>query len=252
MHSLLLVCCLALSVWFMSCGKEAPPVADLIDQTVAAHGGDHYQQTRVSFRLRDKFYNARISGSSFSYARSFNDPADGSAISDILTPQGMVRYRNVKQIRVADSMAVKYSESINSVIYFALLPKPLKDPAVQASYLDEREIDGKPYHAIQVTFAEEGGGTDFEDVYVYWINQETNRIDYLAYSFKVNGGGLRFRKAYNRQEVGGITFQDYVNYKADPNEWEVQNLDEAFEDDKLEELSRIQLTEIQVKPLERQ
>jgi hypothetical protein len=91
---------------------------------------------------------------------------------------------------------------------------------------------------IEVTFKEDGGGSDFEDVYYYWVNQETHFIDYLAYSFKVNGGGVRFRAAFKPRVVDGIRFQDYVNFSA-PVGTAIVDLPAMYENNELEELSII-------------
>jgi hypothetical protein len=52
-----------------------------------------------------------------------------------------------------------------------------------------------------------------DDELHYWINKDTHKIDYLAYSCQVNDGGVRFRSAFNTR-VAGVTFQDYINYEA--------------------------------------
>ena len=62
-------------------------------------------------------------------------------------------------------------------------------------------------------FTEEDGGKDFEDVFLYWFDEQTFSMDYLAYSYITDGGGVRFREAFNKSEIGGIVFQDYINYK---------------------------------------
>jgi len=94
-----------------------------------------------------------------------------------------------------------------------------------------------------VTFDQEGGGVDHEDVYVYWVHKQDMTVDYLAYSYQVNGGGVRFRSAYNRRKIGGIIFQDYINYKHD-KDTPVSSLDALYETGKLTELSKIELKNI--------
>ena len=108
-------------------------------------------------------------------------------------------------------------------------------------------MDGSNYHKIQVTFAEEGGGKDFDDVFIYWIHDQNYTVDFLAYEYHVDGGGLRFRKAYNSREVSGIRFSDHVNYKADPASWKVQDLDRAYSEGALKELSKIELESVEVR-----
>ena len=63
---------------------------------------------------------------------------------------------------------------------------------------------------------------------MYWFNKETFKPDYLAYDFHTDGGGVRFRKAYNERYVDGIRFVDYENYKPrDPKET-LDNILDAF------------------------
>ena len=117
-----------------------------------------------------------------------------------------------------DSIANVYANSVNSVHYFANLPYGLNDPAVNKEFLGEVAIKDKEYYKIKVTFDQKGGGKDYEDIYLYWFNKETFKPDYLAYKFYVDGGGIRFRVAYNERYLGGIRFVDYENYEASREE----------------------------------
>ena len=123
------------------------------------------------------------------------------------------------------------------------LPQKLNDPAVQKQLMESTEIAGKGYDVMKVTFAEDGGGKDFQDVFYYWFNQQTHELDYLAYSYEVNGGGVRFRQAINARHVDGMLFQDYINYKAAPGT-DLDYLPSLFEQGELVELSRIEVTDI--------
>ena len=165
-----------------------------------------------------------------------------------LTNDGFTREIDGREVDVPDSMAIKYSNSINSVIYFALLPYGLNDPAVNKRYLGDKNIKGKDYHKIQITFDQEGGGEDFEDIFVYWINVENYTIDYLAYKYSTDGGGMRFREALNERYIEGVRFADYINYKA-PKSGLPADSDDIFLNGKLKELSRIELEDIKVNKL---
>ena len=112
--------------------------------------------------------------------------------------------------------------------------------------IGEDEIKGKNYYEIEVTFSEEGGGTDFDDSFVYWINKETFTVDYLAYKYATNGGGVRFREAYNPRVVEGIRFVDYYNFKPDNKEVSLPELDQLFTDEKLVLLSKIETKNVKV------
>jgi hypothetical protein len=126
------------------------------------------------------------------------------------------------------------------VHYFTQLPLRLKDDAVQISNLGKEEIEDKTYHKLEVKFSEKGGGVDFEDIYIYWIDTEDYALDYLAYSFLVNGGGLRFRKAINRRTVNGVVFQDYENYKPKVKSNKLEEIGKMYENQELELLSLIE------------
>jgi len=143
-------------------------------------------------------------------------------------------------------MANKYANSVNSVHYFVALPNGLNDPAVQKELLGEVTVKEKQYHKIKVTFDQNGGGDDFDDIYIYWFNKETWKPDYLAYEFHVDGGGMRFREAFNERYVNGIRFVDYNNYKTKDMETSILKIDSLFEAGSLELLSKIELKNIQV------
>jgi hypothetical protein len=221
-----------------------PTAQSIIDRTLAEAGGDRYLNMETAFQFRQHKYITRREGGLFSHHRIL---ADSTGITeDVLSNEGYKRLRNGQPVEVVDSMAVKYASSVNSVVYFALLPYGLNDPAVIKKYLGETELEEKPLHLVQISFQEEGGGEDFEDVFLYWIHRETYTIEYMAYSFHVNGGGLRFRKAINPRTVGGIRFVDYENYS--PQEGEaLESLAESYLQGKLKLLSTIQLENIEVK-----
>ena len=108
-------------------------------------------------------------------------------------------------------------------------------------------FDGEPYHAVEVTFQQEGGGKDYEDAFVYWFHTERNTMDYFGYSYEVDGGGLRFRKAYNFRTIEGIRFSDFINFKAEYPKYSVHDLGSLYNQGVLEELSRIENENIQVR-----
>ena len=217
----------------------------LIDQSIQYHGGEKYMKANVSFIFRDWEYKSIRDGGMYQYERIFTDE-EGNHVRDILTNDGFIREMNGAITQVPDTMAAKYSNSVNSVIYFAMLPFGLNDPAVNKSYLGKTEIKGQSFHKIKITFEQEGGGKDFEDQFIYWIDPETYEMTYLAYLYYTDGGGIRFRAPYNQREVNGIRFQDYINYKADFETVKLEEVDQLFNEDKLEELSRIELEDLEV------
>jgi len=150
-------------------------------------------------------------------------------------------------LEIPDSMVVKYSASVNSVHYFSILPYGLNDDAVIKTYLGEEIIKNDNYHKVQVTFMQDGGGEDFEDVFVYWINSRTFIADFLAYSYNEKDGlGLRFREAYNERFVNGLRFVDYNNFKPEDKTVSVTELGSLFDTNQLKLLSKIDLKNVTV------
>lgn len=213
----------------------------IIYSSYLAHGGEKYEDAHYSFIFRGNEYQFKNKDEEFSY--SSKKEKDGSITRDNMTNETVTRIQDGNKIELSTKKAGAIAYSLNSVIYFATLPHKLLDPAVNSQYQGETTILDHVYHVVEVHFDQEGGGKDYEDSYYYWINKKTNLIDYLAYNYKVNGGGARFRKAYNTRTVGGIIFQDYTNYKAD-YDTPLADLPKLYEQDKLKVLSEIKTEKV--------
>lgn len=224
--------------------KKDLSAQEIIDRSIAASNVSLISNTSISFDFRERTYNADRHNGVFSLER-ITKKGD-SITKDVLSNTGFKRYVDDQLVQVSDSMAIKYSESINSVHYFAVLPYGLNDLAVQKKLLGEINIKGKQYYKIQVTFKQEGGGIDYQDVFVYWIGKEDFKIDYLAYEFHVNGGGVRFREVIKESNVAGIRFVNHANYKSKNNTKVVSELDKEFINGDLVRLSEINLENINV------
>ena len=237
---------ITLSLLIISCESTKQP-EEIIDASIIDAGGNELNNTEIEFLFRDIEYGAKHQDGQYEYVRLFkNDSSE--LIRDVLTNNGFYREINGEKVEVVDSMATKYSNSINSVIYFALLPIKLDAPAVNPKMLGQVEIKEKKYHKIQITFDKQGGGSDYQDVFIYWFNTETNKVDYLAYSYETDGGGMRFREAYNERYVNGIRFVDYINYKP-KSEIDLSSIDQAFLSGQLDTLSKIEAESIKVNEL---
>lgn len=229
-----------------SAPKEKTRVEMLVDQAIEKHGGHVINNSIIKFTFRDRQYKATRRGDSFEYERAWTD-STGQQIRDVLNNGGLHREINGKPVELSAEDQRKYSNSVNSVIYFALLPYFLNDKAVNKTDLGEVNIKGKPYHKIKVTFEQDGGGEDFQDEYVYWFNRDSLTMDYLAYNYKEDGGGARFREAYNIRYNNGVRFADYVNYAPnDEKNLQVETFDQLFENQDLKEFSKIETENIEV------
>lgn len=241
---------LSLVVFSFSCtDKEKPDAQQIIDAAIAKHGVQNLDKSVVTFKFRDKQFRALRDNGAFVYSRSFIDDSTGQHIHDVLSNSGFKRSIDDVAVELTQEKSAAYTASVNSVIYFAFLPYFLNDAAVQKQYLGEATVKGKPYHKVKVTFAQEGGGEDFEDEFVYWIHQNEHTLDYLAYSYQEEDGiGTRFREAVNPREIGGVRIQDYNNFKA-TKELPLENYDKAFEAGELEKISEINLEDVKVDKL---
>jgi len=205
---------------------------EIIDRAIVAHGGGLFESKLVKFDFRSKSYSIYHDNHDIIFTKSF--PYDSlSIVNDtLINNRDMVRYVNNEKIELTDKQHRAYANSLNSVLYFFQLPYGLNGPAVNKTLLSKNMVSGKMYHKVKVTFNEEGGGEDFEDVFIYWINDKEYTVDYLAYSYKTNGGGLRFRQAVNRR--------DYLNYKPIDESTPLSDLDKMFETGQLTQLSVIE------------
>ncbi len=229
----------------VSCNTSLKDSQKIIDKAIEVAGGEKYLHSTIEFDFRDRHYIAQRKGGKYSYERILKDSVN--TMHDFLTNDGFRREINNVLVDVADSMKVKYTSSVNSVIYFALLPYGLNDAAVSKKFMGETFVDSVEYYVIQISFAQEGGGEDHEDVFMYWINKKDFTIGYMAYSYEETDGlGLRFRKAYNPRNVNGILFLDYINLKP-KDKTEITALEDLYKKGELQELSKIELVNIQVK-----
>jgi hypothetical protein len=219
--------------------KQFSKADSLVNEAIEAHGGDLYRKADYSFVFRAKMYRFKNSRNNFEYSSELQK--NDSLIKDVMVNDSFKRYINNNLQSLKKEDIGKYSEALNSVIYFATLPYKLQDASVNKKFIEETTIKEKQYDVVGVTFGQDGGGKDFDDEFHYWINKQTHKIDYLAYNYRTNDGGVRFRAAFNTRVIDGLTFQDYINYEA-PLGTLLKDLPKLYEQGKLKELSQI-LTE---------
>ena len=225
--------------------ETVPDAQQIVDCAIEAAGGDRYHTSVIQFTFRDRQYRTfRESGKRVLMRIT---QTDSSLIEDRLAGTSFERkIDGVPQV-LADSTRQKLAEAVNSVHYFAYLPNGLHDAAVNKAYLGRVTLEDSEYYKVQVTFDQEGGGTDYEDVFVYWFNARTYLPEFLAYEYHTNGGGKRFRRAFNERVIGGMRFVDYRNYKYE-GPLPVAELDSLYLRDALELLSLVELENVEVIP----
>ena len=235
-----------------SAPESLPSAEAVIDSARAAHGASVLDQALVTFKFRGDAYRVRQDGGAFHYRRAYTDSL-GRPVVEGLTNDGHYRVVEGDTVSLSPSERGAVETTVNSVAYFALLPEPLGDPAVQPTYSGRDTIDGVPYHRVDVTFQQEGGGSDWQDVFVYWFRTDTYAMDYLAYAFGQGPGeeaGTRFREAHNVRRRTGVRVADYHNYTADTlTADQMARYPALLESDALELVSEIEIDSVQVRPL---
>lgn len=241
---------LLIAFLIISCADEKEDLSaeNIVNKAIASAGGERYENAEIDFVFRKRNYKSIREGGKYSFQRKMNDSL-GNEIHDILDNDGFRRLVNDSVVKVPDSLVTGISNSVNSVHYFVHLPYGLNAPAAKKQLLGKDSIAGKEYYEVKVTFEENGGGTDHEDEYLYWIDTNNFQVDYLAYNFETNDGGIRFRKAFNPRLIQGIRFVDYENYKYEDLSTPLHKLDSLFTEKKLDLLSIIETRDIEVKPI---
>ena len=253
MRKMNVTCVLIILIVFMSCDRQNKSnimhlenkADSIVLNAINVIGGDMLDHAEVTFDFRNQSLSYYKNDGQFRYTRRFTDTS-GHVIKDTLTNDDFMRYKDGQKLDLSQKKKESLQEGVNSIIYFAFLPYRLNDPAVIREYVGQVRIKGKPYEKIKVTFREEGGGTDHEDVYYYYFDPEDYSLEYLAYEFHVNDGGIRFRSAYNVRTIDGLTIRDYINYMVNPDSVEYAQIEEYYDDGKLKELSRIELQNVNV------
>ena len=222
---------------------------------IEAAGGWALDTATVSFRFRGADYGVDLRGGTYVYTRAYRDSL-GRSVDDVLTNTGFRRSIDGRAGRILvgaprDSLArldAAAREGLNAVVYFALLPRWLADGAARRHYEGTDTLRGRAYHRIRVTFVAEGGGVDHGDEFLCWFDTGDLSLDYLAYAYATDGGGLRFREAYNPRRVAGIVVQDYRNYSPPPEaRLSLDGLAGAWERGNLELLSTVILEDVRVR-----
>lgn len=205
-----------IGILFLLGCTQAPDLTDpqyIVDKAIEAHGSAALNRAIVEFDYRGKHFKATRNDGVFSYERTYADSTGN--VREVLTNNEVFKEINGERVELTEKKRYTIQETLNSVVYFGFVPFFLNDPAVQKKYLGETVVEDAPFLLVEITFAQENGGPDYEDRFVYWFNKESFTMDYLAYDFHINDGGTRLRKAYNIRTVQGVRVSDFYNYSSD-------------------------------------
>ncbi|HKK39885.1 MAG TPA: DUF6503 family protein, partial [Cryomorphaceae bacterium] len=159
-----------LAALFFSCSESTPTTElvprgeAIVDSAIAYHGGDLYENADLGFGFRGREYRAIRQDGKFEYVNTYRDSA-GDHLRR-LTNEGFSQELNNEIIALTEKDSTTRAASVNSVIYFALLPGMLKTQAADKEFLGTEVIEGQQYYKVRVTFSEQGGGEDYDDVFL--------------------------------------------------------------------------------------
>ncbi len=233
--------------------SPAPPAEAIIEQALAAHGSAALNPAVVTFDFRDAHFRIRHAGGRYHYQRTYRDSL-GRAVREVLSNDSLYRAVDGERVTLTEDERRSVESAVNSVTYFALLPYFLQDAAVQPDYLGVDTVAGAPYDQVRVTFRQEGGGRDWQDVFMYWFDPSDHTMEYLAYAYGFGPDeayGTRFREAYNARTVEDIRFADYRNYTTVGDTLrDLTRYPALMAQDSLELVSRVELDSVRVRPLD--
>ena len=234
-----------LCILFFSCNNAPKESAnDIVNNAIIKAGGSAFEASKLSFDFRDKSYKATRNKGLFELEQTYI--SEGDTIHNVLSNRTFKHFVNSKEQILNDTLVSKYKNALNSVHYFSILPYGLNAPAVNKMDMGEVKIKGETYQKIKVTFNKDGGGDDFDDVFIYWFHKEKKTTDYLAYKYQTNGGGIRFREAKNKRFVNNLLIVDYNNYKPKTENIDFYTIDNLFNSGELELVSEINLKNVKV------
>lgn len=222
---------------------------EIVDRAIAHHGGETYRAITTELDVCSKsgcfHVLSRADGDRFDYTVSGRAAGASRAVSSS-GGELSVHLDGVAANLPADQQQ-RYRDWAMARIYFCFLPYRLNDPGVYKQDLGLVSWDNRRLHRVKVTF-EPGSSTDASDEYMYWFDPETGRLEYFAYTYDDNGGGLRFRRAVGHRRIGGILFFDQENLGVEGPDLSVDAIDEAYVRGTLRSISTVRLENIEVQP----
>jgi hypothetical protein len=228
-----------------ACDATIDTPEEIVEASIERHGGDMFDNVTISWDFRGIPFRVTRDGGVFQHQRTVTDSL-GTTVIEVMDNQGTwVEVAGERQA-VSDEREGQIAMGVNSTVYLGFLPYRLDDPAVQLADLGSTMVEGQAYRKVEVTFAPEGGGSGWENRFVYWFSEGDWTLDYLAYSEPLDPPVTRFRRAVNRRAVNGLLIQDYENYTADPQIEDIANYDEFFERGELRLLSMVEFDSVEV------
>ncbi len=230
---------------------QEPPTQkrlEIVDRAIEHHGGDAYTASETRMTLCSRAGCSRITAITDGWDYDLEVTArvgDGERRVRI-TNDTVEQWIDGETVEVPAERRQQLRDWVMARVYFAFLPYRLNDPSVLKQDLGIEEWEGRELHRVRVTFVP-GSSTDAEDVFLYWLDPASGRLEQFAYSFTRGEGGLRFRRAFNYRRVGGILFFDQENLGVDGPGFSVDEIDPEFVERRMRHVSTVELRDISVR-----
>lgn len=241
MRQLLLLVVLGL----VACASERPEGEALLRQARKAHGADRLEHATVEFALDGARFRVERDGERFAYARTWADRS-GLVFRDVLTAEGLERTIDGRAVGLGEAARREAATALRAAVYLALLPFSLDGAAEEALVLTPDTLSGQAYERVALPLDRAAPGLDERGRLVLWIHPERHTVDYLAYRYAADGGGARFRAAYEPRTVEGVRFANHYEFSGDLLEVPVEGLGQFYERGELNFLGRVELDSVRV------
>ncbi len=231
-------------------GPAAQERLEIVDRAIAHHGGEIYTSSETRMSLCSKSGCARLATITDGWEYEYEVTArsgDGERRVRI-TNDTVEQWIDGEPVEVAPERLQPLRDGVMARVYFAFLPYRLNDPSVLKQDLGVEDWAGRTLHRVRVTFVP-GSSTDAEDVFLFWFDPASARLEQFAYSFTRGEGGLRFRRAFNYRRVGGILFFDQENLGVDGPGFDVDDIDPDFVERRMSRVSTVELHDLDVRRL---
>jgi len=249
---------LSLSTLFLAFLLVSPAAAaekvqrlPIVDKAIEFHGGDLYRATETKLTTTSRSGSFQVvstmNGDEFEHVVT-GENRDGLERKVRQTNTGLEEWLDGKPVDLDDQGRRRAQSFVEARVYFPFLPFRLNDESAWKEDQGLEDWNGRKLHRVKVTF-DAGSSNSAHDEYLFWFDPETGRLEQYAYSFGTGRerGGLRFRPLLKYRRVGGLLFADVVNLGVNGSgELRVDLLNAAYVDKEMEEVSRVDLSNIEV------
>ncbi|MEX1259003.1 MAG: DUF6503 family protein [Gemmatimonadota bacterium] len=227
------------------CDQTIETPEEIVEASIERYGGDVFENVTISWDFRGVPFQIIRDGGVYRHQRTVADSL-GTTVREVMDNEGTWVEDAGERRAAGEERSGDIAMAVNSTVYLGFLPFRLDDPSVRLADLGSATVEGRPYRKVEVTFGEDGGGSGWENRFVYWFREGDWTLDYLAYAEPLDPPVTRFRRAVNRRGVGGILVQDYENYTADPEIEDIANYDEFLERGELRLISMVEFDSVKV------